>query len=186
MSSLHGRILVTGGAGFIGSAVVWALNRRGHEDIVITDFLEPDKMWHGAVPVSARREEKRRNLAALRYADYVEADAFRARVQAAPAAFGPFSAVFHLGACSSTTETNKAYLDDNNFAYTRELAAWSLAQGSRFIYASSAATYGDGSAGMDDRREDLSRLQPLNLYGQSNRTSMSLRSVKAGCRAWSA
>lgn len=167
MSSLDGRLLVTGGAGFIGSALVWALNGRGHTNIVVTDFLEPEKQWHGVVPLSRHREEKRRNLAPLKFADFVEADVFRARLNSTPDGFGPFSAVFHLGACSSTTETNAAFLQDNNFAFTRELAAWSLAQDARFVYASSAATYGDGSGGMDDKDERLSRLHPLNLYGQS-------------------
>lgn len=167
MNPLDGRILVTGGAGFIGSALVWALNRRGHRDIVLTDFLAPAKQWQGVVPLSTSREEKRRNLAALSYREFVEADEFRSRIAATPGAFGRFSAVFHLGACSSTTESNAAYLDDNNFGYTREMAAWTLAQGGRFIYASSAATYGDGSAGMSDQQPDLTRLHPLNLYGQS-------------------
>jgi ADP-L-glycero-D-manno-heptose 6-epimerase len=163
----HGRILVTGGAGFIGSSLVWALNRRGLTDIVVSDYLDAGKTWHGQVPLSVNREEKRRNLAPLQFADYVEADVLRAKLAADPAAFGKFGTVFHLGACSATTETNKAYLDDNNLSYTAELAAWSLAQGARYIYASSAATYGDGAAGMDDRSEDLARLHPLNLYGQS-------------------
>jgi ADP-L-glycero-D-manno-heptose 6-epimerase len=163
----RGRILVTGGAGFIGSALVWALNRRGRTDIVITDFLTPAKKWRDLVPLDAGREDKRRNLAPLRFADFVEADLFRARVQADAGAFGRFGTVFHLGACSSTTERNEAYLNDNNFAYTRELAEWALAQEARFVYASSAATYGDGSAGMDDKDDDLARLRPLNLYGCS-------------------
>jgi ADP-L-glycero-D-manno-heptose 6-epimerase len=167
MSTLHGRILVTGGAGFIGSAMVWALNRRGLTDIVVADFLEPEKKWHGVVPLGAQAGEKRRNLASLKFTDYVEADVLRDRLRANPVAFGKFSTVFHLGACSSTTEGNAAYLDDNNFAFTRDLAAWSLAQGARFVYASSAATYGDGSAGMDDKDENLARLHPLNLYGHS-------------------
>jgi ADP-L-glycero-D-manno-heptose 6-epimerase len=81
--------------------------------------------------------------------------------------FGKFSAVFHLGACSATTEKNAAYLADNNYGYTKELAAWAIAQGARFIYASSAATYGDGAQGMDDKDDDLSRLRPLNMYGYS-------------------
>jgi len=162
-----GRILVTGGAGFIGSALVWALNRRGRADIVISDYLEADKRWHGQVPLAAGREDKRRNLAPLQFAEYVEADVLRARLQANAEAFGRFGTVLHLGACSSTTETNEAYLADNNLAYTRELAAWALAQGARFIYASSAATYGDGSAGMDDQDDNLARLRPLNLYGRS-------------------
>jgi ADP-L-glycero-D-manno-heptose 6-epimerase len=163
----QGRILVTGGAGFIGSALVWALNRRGRADILITDFLEADKRWHNQVPLDTGREDKRRNLGPLQFADYVEADAFRARLSAQAGAFGRFDVVFHLGACSATTERNEAFLADNNFAYTRELAAWALAQGARFIYASSAATYGDDAAGMDDRDDNLARLQPLNPYGQS-------------------
>jgi ADP-L-glycero-D-manno-heptose 6-epimerase len=153
MSALNGRILVTGGAGFIGSALVWALNRRGLTDIVVTDFLGTDEKW--------------RNLVPLRYADYIEADGFRAKLAANGEAFGKFSTVFHLGACSSTTETNAAYLMDNNFAYTRELAAWALSRGTRFVYASSAATYGDGAEGMDDKDPNLARLRPLNMYGYS-------------------
>jgi ADP-L-glycero-D-manno-heptose 6-epimerase len=161
------RILVTGGAGFIGSALVWALNGRGLTDIVITDFLEPNKKWNNLVPLDSGRDDKRRNLAPLKFADYVEADVFRARLQTDPRTFGHFGTVFHLGACSSTTERNKAYLIDNNFAYTRELADWAVAQDARFIYASSAATYGDGTAGRDDKDNNLASLYPLNLYGFS-------------------
>jgi ADP-L-glycero-D-manno-heptose 6-epimerase len=153
MSSLDGRILVTGGAGFIGSALVWALNGRGHSDIVVTDFLGSDEKW--------------RNLVPLKIADYVEAGDFRRHLAQNAAMFGKFSTVFHLGACSATTEKNAAYLADNNYGYTKELAAWSLAQGARFIYASSAATYGDGEQGMEDGDENLSRLRPLNMYGYS-------------------
>jgi len=160
-------ILVTGGAGFIGSALVWALNQRGRTDVLVTDFLEPAKRWNGVVPLGIGCESKRRNLAALRFTDFVDADAFRARIRSDPRAFGRFGTVFHLGACSATTERNEAYLQDNNFSYTRELAEWSLAQTARFIYASSAATYGDGSAGMDDKDDNLARLHPLNLYGWS-------------------
>ena len=161
------RFLVTGGAGFIGSAVVWALNRRGHADLVVSDFLDEGKTWQGVVPLTVNREEKRKNLQGLRFTDYVEADVLRDRLAGDAGAFGRFEAVFHLGACSSTTETNEAYLADNNVAYTTALARWALSQGTRFIYASSAATYGDGSAGMDDKDDHLARLQPLNRYGQS-------------------
>lgn len=153
MSHLDGKILVTGGAGFIGSALIWALNQRGHSNILVTDLLGTDEKW--------------RNLAPLKFADYVEADVFRATLQRDPRAFGRCSCVFHLGACSATTERNAAYLIDNNYAVTKELAGWALASEARFIYASSAATYGDGSQGMDDRDDNLSRLRPLNMYGYS-------------------
>ena len=161
------RFLVTGGAGFIGSALVWGLNRRGHKEVLIADFLERGKSWKGVVPLDAHREEKLKNIQGLQFDDCVEADVLRERLRKDAGAFGRFDAVFHLGACSSTTERNEAFLTDNNFLYTKELAHWALAQGARFIYASSAATYGDGSAGMDDKEEDLDRLRPLNRYGAS-------------------
>ena len=153
MSKLEGRILVTGGAGFIGSALVWALNQRGLTDIVIADFLGSDEKW--------------RNLVPLKFTDYVEANVFRERVGTRADALGRFTTVFHLGACSATTERNAAYLIDNNYTFTKELATWALAQDARFVYASSAATYGDGAAGMEDTRPDLDRLRPLNMYGYS-------------------
>lgn len=153
MSTLNGRILVTGGAGFIGSALIWALNQRGHTNIVVTDILGSDEKWKNLVP--------------LKFADYIEADSFREHLRKNPAAFGRFSTVFHLGACSATTEKNASYLIDNNYHVTKELAAWSNEHGARFIYASSAATYGDGAQGMDDTSEDLARLRPLNMYGYS-------------------
>ncbi|MBP7143378.1 MAG: ADP-glyceromanno-heptose 6-epimerase [Opitutaceae bacterium] len=153
MNSLQGRILVTGGAGFIGSALVWALNQRGITNIVISDILGSDEKWKNLVP--------------LRFADYIEADIFRRRLQESREAFGQFSTLFHLGACSATTERNASYLADNNFGYTKELAMWSLDRGMRFIHASSAATYGDGSHGMDDRDARLHLLRPLNMYGYS-------------------
>ena len=145
------RVLVTGGAGFIGSALVWALNRRGCDDIVVCDILGTNEKW--------------RNLTPLRFADYVEAESLLARLQSG--ALGKFDLVLHMGACSSTTEQDATYLIKNNFEFTKDLAAWSLANKARFVYASSAATYGDGSAGMKDDVSGLDTLRPLNMYGYS-------------------
>ncbi len=145
------RVLVTGGAGFIGSALVWALNRQGCDRIVVCDRLGTDEKW--------------RNLTPLRFADYVEADDLLSRLQ--NGALGQFDLVLHLGACSSTTERDAGFLIRNNYEFTRDLAAWALATQTRFVYASSAATYGDGSAGMEDDETRLDTLRPLNMYGYS-------------------
>jgi ADP-L-glycero-D-manno-heptose 6-epimerase len=145
------RVLVTGGAGFIGSALVWALNRRDCDDIVVCDRLGTDEKW--------------RNLTPLRFADYVEADELLPRLQ--NGALGKFDLVLHLGACSATTEKDATYLVKNNYEFTKDLAAWALAKKVRFVYASSAATYGDGSAGMEDDDAKLGALRPLNMYGYS-------------------
>lgn len=144
------RVLVTGGAGFIGSALVWALNARGCENIVVCDRLGTDEKW--------------RNLTPLRFADYLEADDLRPRLQSG--ALGKFDTMLHLGACSATTERDAAYLIRNNFEFTKDLAAWSLGNDARFVHASSAATYGDGAQGMSDTAP-LEPLRPLNMYGYS-------------------
>ncbi|MDM7920825.1 MAG: ADP-glyceromanno-heptose 6-epimerase [Pyrinomonadaceae bacterium] len=143
------KIIVTGGAGFIGSAVVWRLNELGHDDILIVDVLDETDKW--------------KNLSPLRFADYVDAYDFIDDL----GQFEDCNAVFHLGACSSTTETDADYMIRNNYQYTQDLADWAAAREIRFIYASSAATYGDGSAGMDDGTDELGKLRPLNVYGYS-------------------
>ena len=148
------RVLVTGGAGFIGSALVWALNRRGVERVVVVDRLGTDEKW--------------RNLVPLAFEDYLEADDLLPRL--ASGALGDFDCVLHMGACSATTERDATYLARNNFEFTKTLAQWAVSRQVRFVYASSAATYGDGAAGMDDRAQDpasLQRLRPLNAYGYS-------------------
>ena len=102
----------------------------------------------------------------MRYTEFVEPADLPARLSSG--SLGKLDCIFHLGACSSTTETNEQYLRENNYEYSRNLAEWALGAGVRFVYASSAATYGDGSAGMDDSDpRQLERLRPLNLYGQS-------------------
>lgn len=143
-----GRILVTGGAGFIGSAVVWNLNRRGISSILVSDFLGRDEKW--------------KNLVALRFADYLEADELLTRLRS----LGPLRAIFHLGACSSTTETDASYLIRNNFEFTKTLAHFALERSIRFVYASSAATYGEAAAEIPET-VPLPSLRPLNMYGYS-------------------
>jgi ADP-L-glycero-D-manno-heptose 6-epimerase len=144
-------IIVTGGAGFIGSALIAALNKRG-----ITDILAVDE--HG--------KDKCKNLVNLSFADYAEKTDFLKIVSEKKTGCG-IEAVFHMGACSDTTETNAEYLKKNNYQYTTLLAKWATDANVRFIYASSAATYGDGSTGFSDDEEKIERLRPLNLYGHS-------------------
>lgn len=145
------KILVTGGAGFIGSALVWALNERGRDDVLVVDYLGQDEKWKNLVP--------------LKFADYLEADDLLELLE--DDYLSEIETVLHLGACSATTERDARYLIHNNFEYTKELALWSLANDARFVYASSAATYGDGAQGMDDQLENLHSLRPLNMYGYS-------------------
>ena len=148
----RGKILVTGGAGFIGSALIQALNERGLDNIIVTDFLG--------------QGERFKNLIPLRFDEYLEADDFIELLADDASLFDDVETVFHMGACSATTESDARYLIQNNAAYTQGLAAWALAKGARFVYASSAATYGDGSRGMSDRAP-LHTLRPLNMYGYS-------------------
>jgi len=145
------RFVVTGGAGFIGSNIVAALNERGQDKVLVVDELGQDEKW--------------KNLVGLRYEDYIDKDDFRAMLQYDRLA--DVDAVFHMGACSSTTEKNATFLAENNYRYTRELCEWCLQHDVRFIYASSAATYGDGSLGYSDADEVTPTLKPLNMYGYS-------------------
>lgn len=151
-------IIVTGGAGLIGSAVVQHLNGLGREDILIVDHLGHTDKW--------------RNLSPLRFLDYLEKDAFERMLDdgSLPRRMPggrTLEAVIHLGACSATTEPDATYLIRNNFEYSRKLALTTLAAGARFIYASSAATYGDGENGFVDNDSRLPLLRPMNMYGYS-------------------
>ncbi len=143
--------IVTGGAGFIGSAFVWKLNQLGIDDILVVDNLGSTQKW--------------KNLVNLRYYDYIHKDEFLEELYSNR--FSRIEAIVHMGACSSTTELDADYLMENNFHYTKELSKFCLANNIRFIYASSAATYGDGSLGFSDEHSIIPRLKPLNMYGYS-------------------
>lgn len=147
----RGRIVVTGGAGLIGSAIIWSLNRRGLDDILVVDRLDLSEKWKHLVP--------------LRFADYLDADELERRT-AAGRGLGDVRTIFHLGACSSTTESDAGFLLRNNYEYTKHLALWAIEQEARFVYASSAATYGGMEAELSDET-DLHTLRPLNAYAYS-------------------
>jgi ADP-L-glycero-D-manno-heptose 6-epimerase len=145
-------IVVTGGAGFIGSMLIAGLNQRKISDILVVDQLGSDSRW--------------KNLRGLSFADYIEKDDFLEAITTNKLK-DKIEAVFHLGACSDTTEKNASYLIKNNFQYTKTLVQWAAQADIRFIYASSAATYGDGTDGFSDNIDNIGSLRPLNMYGYS-------------------
>ena len=145
-------IAVTGAAGFIGSNIVHQLNRRGVTDILVVDVHPSDA--------------GQANLSPLSYLRYLTKDDFAAWL-GDPSNAAELDVLYHMGACSSTTETDAAYLDENNFGYTRDLCLKCLDAGVRFINASSAATYGDGEFGYVDDHAGIDQLKPLNLYAKS-------------------
>ncbi|MHC4456866.1 MAG: ADP-glyceromanno-heptose 6-epimerase [Planctomycetota bacterium] len=145
-------LIVTGGAGFIGSATIAELNKRGITDILVVDELGSDQRW--------------KNLRNLSFADYVNKDDFLQMLlqnKISP----PVEALLHFGACTNTTENNASYLIKNNYEYSKLLAQWATDANIRFIHSSSAATYGDGSAGFSDDEEKIHELNPLNIYAYS-------------------
>lgn len=141
-------IVVTGGAGFIGSCVVRTLNDAGIDDIVIVDSIASSDKWM--------------NMSNKKFLRYVHKEKFLAELPS----YGGVEAVIHMGACSATTERDFDYLWGNNFEYTKALWNYCAEKQISFIYASSAATYGDGGQGFDDRT-DIDLLRPLNGYGYS-------------------
>ena len=146
--------IVTGAAGFIGRNAVAELNRRGMSNLLLVDELGTDEKWQ--------------NLVGLEYEDLIPPQELLDRVHGkGPAAIPEVEGVVHLGACSATTERDADYLLRNNYAYTRTLCEWSQKNGVRFVYASSAATYGDGSLGYNDADAATPSLRPLNMYGYS-------------------
>lgn len=143
-------IIVTGAAGFIGSCLVRHLNERGHERLLLVDDIEKTEKW--------------KNLIGKRFADFISKHALFEWLKGKEK---EISAIIHLGACSDTLESDGDFLMENNYRYTQRLAEVALSHDIRFIYASSAATYGDGSLGFSDDHDLLDELKPLNLYGFS-------------------
>ncbi|MGL4722332.1 MAG: ADP-glyceromanno-heptose 6-epimerase [Desulfovibrionaceae bacterium] len=142
--------IVTGGAGFIGSALIWKLNSEGIRDILIVDNLASSEKW--------------KNLIGKQFCDYLHKDTFL-KILRKDGLPKHIKGIIHLGACSSTTEINADYLMENNFHYTVTLCKYALKHGIRFLNASSASTYGDGSQGFNDDLSLIPLLRPLNMYG---------------------
>ena len=146
--TLNNKIIVTGGAGFIGSNLVKSLNERGYKNIIIVDHLTNNGKW--------------KNLVDLKFDYYFDRDRFLETLNSN--SLNNIEIIIHLGACSNTTETNEDFLIYNNAIFSKILFDFSIKNKCRFIYASSAATYGDGSKGYNDKERAL---KPLNCYGYS-------------------
>jgi len=144
-------IIITGAAGFIGSALVWGFNKRGFDDIIVIDTLEQDERW--------------RNLVKLRFKDFVHRDVFIEFLESG--LFDDIEGIIHMGACTDTTERDADFLIGNNYEYTKQLAIWCIENNKRFVYASSGATYGEGKFGFSDDHSLLLDFEPLNMYGYS-------------------
>jgi ADP-L-glycero-D-manno-heptose 6-epimerase len=144
-------IVLTGGAGFIGSVMLAHLNAQGIDDVLVVDNLGTGEKW--------------KNLRGKRFRDYLHRDELLRRIERNE--LQKPRAVIHLGACSATTERDMEYLMRNNVHYSQILARYALEQDARFIYASSAATYGLGERGYRDAEDEVYSLQPLNGYGYS-------------------
>ena len=144
--------IVTGGAGMIGSALIWKLNELGISDILVVDHLALSEKW--------------KNLVNRRFAEYLPREIFLEKVIHDALGY-TIEGIFHLGACSSTTERNVDYLFSNNTEYSKTLIRYALDKGIRIINASSAATYGNGNQGFSDAPEAVERYKPLNAYGYS-------------------
>ncbi len=158
-------VVVTGGAGLIGSILVGQLNALGEENIIIVDHLGQSDKWKKLVP--------------LRYSDYLDRTQFIDRLEAGQ--LDGIDTIFHFGACSEMTNQDASYLMENNYQYTLRIAQWCAKNGNcKLIYASSAATYGLGENGFSDAEEILETLKPLNMYAYSKH----LFDLKAKREGW--
>jgi ADP-L-glycero-D-manno-heptose 6-epimerase len=144
-------IILTGGAGFIGSAFLSKLNAEGITDVIVVDYLDETEKW--------------KNLVGKQFSDYYQKDDFIQLVKDNKIPVPRH--IIHMGACSSTTCIDAGYFIKNNYEYSKTLAEWAISNKVPFLYASSAATYGIGDKGYSDRDEDMVDLQPLNMYGYS-------------------
>ncbi|MBF0595014.1 MAG: ADP-glyceromanno-heptose 6-epimerase [Candidatus Omnitrophica bacterium] len=147
------KIIVTGGAGFIGSCMVSWLNSQGVRDIIIVDHWDNEGL-------------KRKNIIGKQYSSFFDKNDFLSLILSGKAP-ADVDCVFHMGACSSTTGQDRGYYIKNNFEYSCHVARWAMGLGARFIYASSAATYGDGENGYADGLDSIRHCRPLNYYGES-------------------
>lgn len=142
-------IIVTGGAGFIGSNIIKGLNKRGIKDILVVDDLsEGAKFSH---------------LADVEISDYIDKENFLKKIQNRDPLNSDIEAIFHEGACSTTTEWDGRYMMQNNYEYSKEVLHYCLDRGVNLLYASSAAVYGDGKTFKEERKYE----RPLNVYGYS-------------------
>ncbi len=143
-------IAITGGSGFIGSSLIWGLNRMGMDNILVVDEFGVGEKW--------------KNLINLKFIDIIDKDIFIEHLERGSYTI---SGIIHMGAITDTTERDVGLLLRNNYEYTKRLAMWCVKNKKRFVYASSGATYGDGSEGFSDEHNILSLLRPLNMYGYS-------------------
>lgn len=148
MTKFH---VITGGMGFIGSAVVWEMNNSGIDNLIIVDSSSTSNSW--------------KNLVNIRFADIIDKNTFIKKIEENKINY-LIEGIIHMGACADTTENRVDYLLENNFQYTKKLATWAINNNCRFLYASSAATYGNGPDFADDE-EKIYLLKPLNIYGYS-------------------
>lgn len=144
-------VIVTGALGFIGANLVRALNKRGISDLWLADHLNDTDKW--------------RNFSGIKFSEYLDRGEFIKRIE--DESLPRPDAIFHLGACSSTTETDAGFLLNNNFRFTKTLTEYARRRSVPIILASSAATYGSGSLGYSDSDSVIPELRPLNMYGMS-------------------